>query len=46
MEKYLIDPAKGLEFGLYSLGDHIPNPITGERISAGQRIHELIEVSK
>ena len=35
-----------MEFGLYSLGDHIPNPITGERISASQRINELIEASK
>ncbi len=46
MEKYRIEPSKGMEFGLYSLGDHIPNPMTGERISAGQRINELIEASK
>ncbi|WP_395940781.1 LLM class flavin-dependent oxidoreductase [Bacillus cereus] len=37
---------KGLEFGLYSIGDHIPNPLTGSRISAEQRIHELIEAGK
>ena len=37
---------KELEFGLYSIGDHIPNPLTGSRISAEQRIHELIEASK
>lgn len=46
MEKYRIEPSKGMEFGLYSLGDHIPNPLTGERTSAEQRIKELIEASK
>ena len=46
MEKYRIDQSKGIEFGLYSLGDHLPNPHTGERISAEQRIHEIIELAK
>lgn len=46
MKQYRIDKEKGLEFGLYSLGDHISNPLTGDRISAEQRIHELIEASK
>lgn len=46
MKKYRIDQSKGLEFGLYTLGDHIPNPNTGERISAKQRIHEIIELAK
>lgn len=46
MKQYRIDKNKGLEFGLYSIGDHIPNPLTGSRISAEQRIHELIEASK
>lgn len=46
MEKYRIDKNKGLEFGLYSLGDHIANPLTGSRISAQQRIHELIKAGK
>ena len=46
MENYRIDQSKGIEFGLYSLGDHIPNPLTGERISAQQRINELIEASQ
>lgn len=46
MEKYRIDQAQGLEFGLYSLGDHIPNPLTGERISAQQRLKELVEASQ
>lgn len=46
MEKYRIDQSKGLEFGLYTLGDHMPNPHTGERIPAAQRIHEIIELAK
>ncbi len=46
MEKYRIDQSQGLEFGLYSLGDHIPNPLTGERISAQERLKELVEASQ
>ncbi|MCG3086590.1 LLM class flavin-dependent oxidoreductase [Sporosarcina cyprini] len=46
MEQYRINPSNGMEFGLYSLGDHIPNPLTGDRVSAQQRIHELIEAAK
>ncbi|QDP39303.1 LLM class flavin-dependent oxidoreductase [Radiobacillus deserti] len=46
MEKYRINPEKGLEFGIYTLGDHLPNPITGERISAKERVHEIIEYAK
>ncbi|GEL77680.1 LLM class flavin-dependent oxidoreductase [Tenuibacillus multivorans] len=46
MDKYRIDPSKGLEFGLYTLGDHLPNPETGDRISAEQRIHEIIELAQ
>ncbi|MDN7242150.1 LLM class flavin-dependent oxidoreductase [Planococcus sp. N028] len=46
MEKYRMDSKKGLEFGLYTLGDHIPDPATGERISAGERIREIIELAK
>ena len=46
MEKYRIDSNKGIEFGLYSIGDHLLDPLTGSRISAEQRIHELIEASK
>jgi alkanesulfonate monooxygenase SsuD/methylene tetrahydromethanopterin reductase-like flavin-dependent oxidoreductase (luciferase family) len=46
MEKYRIDKSKGMEFGLYTLGDHIPNPLNGERISSQQRIQEIIELAK
>ena len=46
MEKYRIHPENGMEIGLYSIGDHLRNPLTGERISAQQRIQELIETAK
>lgn len=46
MEQYRIDQSKGIEFGLYTLGDHIPDPLTGARIPAQQRIHEIIELAK
>lgn len=46
MQNYRIDQSKGLEFGLYTLGDHIPNPHTGERISSAQRLKEIIELAK
>ncbi len=46
MEKYRIATNKGLEFGLYSIGDHLANPHTGSMISPEQRIRELIEASK
>lgn len=40
-----IDQSKGMEFGLYTLGDHLPNPHTGKKISAKQRINEIIETA-
>ena len=46
MKKYRIQPEKGLEFGLYTLGDHLPDPETGKRISAKQRLDEIIELAK
>lgn len=46
MEKFRIDPSKGLEFGLFTLGDHMPNPLKKERIPAQQRIKEIIELAK
>lgn len=46
MERYRIDESKGMEFGMYTLGDHLPNPQTGTRISAEERVHEFIEYAK
>jgi len=37
---------RGIEFGVYSIGDHLPNPETGETLSARQRIEEIIELAK
>ena len=46
MNKYRFVPDKGLEFGLYTLGDHMTNPHSGQRISAQQRLNEIIELAK
>ncbi len=32
--------------GLYSLGDHLLNPLKGEKVSYEQRINEVIQASK
>lgn len=40
MEQYRIDTNKGIEFGLYSNGEHLIDPMTGKRIPA------LIEASQ
>lgn len=46
MEQYRINKNDGIEFGLYSLGDHLPNPHTGQLITPQQRIQEIIEAAK
>src|SRR5690625_5260940 len=46
MEKYRIDKSAGMEFGLYSLGDHIMNPLDGKRLSAQERIKQLIDMAQ
>ena len=46
MEQYRINASKGLEFGIYTLGDHLPNPHTGEHISAQERLLDIIEYAK
>lgn len=42
----VFDPKKGLEFGLYTLGDHTVNPHTGKRVDPQKRIQEMIEMAK
>lgn len=42
MSAFGIDPSQGLQFGMYSLGDHLPDPVGGTRVSAEQRIHEYL----
>lgn len=41
-----IDMSNGMEIGLYTLGDHLPNPHTGKRISAEQRLNEIVEMAQ
>ncbi len=40
------DPSKGMEFGIYTLGDHLADPHTKKRISAKQRLDEIVEMAK
>ncbi|URN96339.1 MAG: LLM class flavin-dependent oxidoreductase [Candidatus Pristimantibacillus lignocellulolyticus] len=46
MEKYRIEPKSGMEFGLYTLGDHMTHSMINQPISAQQRLHEIIDASK
>src|SRR5690625_6838124 len=46
MKQYRIDQTKGMEIGLYTLGDHTFNPLDGQRISTQQRIKQIIEMAK
>ncbi|NBD25169.1 LLM class flavin-dependent oxidoreductase [Paenibacillus glycinis] len=46
MEQYRMQPNTGIEFGLYSIGDHFPDPHTGTLVSAERRIREIIEAGK
>ncbi|EFI84154.1 LLM class flavin-dependent oxidoreductase [Listeria grayi] len=39
------DPKKGLEFGIYTLGDHLTNPHTGTKISAQERLKQIKEMA-
>ena len=42
----LFNTKNGIEFGVYTLGDHLPNPMTNTLIPASQRIEEMIELAK
>ncbi|CCI84927.1 LLM class flavin-dependent oxidoreductase [Lactobacillus pasteurii] len=46
MKDFRIDPSKGLELGIYTLGEHMPDPHTGKRISPQERIKQIIEMAK
>lgn len=46
MEKFRMNPDKKLEFGVYTLGDHLANPRTQSRISAQDRLKQIIEMAK
>ncbi|MED3622586.1 LLM class flavin-dependent oxidoreductase [Neobacillus thermocopriae] len=36
----------GMEIGIYTLGDLVPEPDTGKTIPAGQRLKEIVEAAK
>lgn len=38
--------SKGIEIGLYTLGDLVADPFTGKTISAGQRMKEILAAAK
>lgn len=42
MENYRIDTSKGLEFGLYTLGDHISDPHTGNESQQNSEFMKLL----
>src|SRR5699024_2692900 len=46
MEQYRINKNEGMEIGLYSLGEHILNTLTGVRISQQQRINEMMKLAQ
>lgn len=46
MEQYRIDENKGMELGLYTLGDHTTDALTGQAISEQQRIQEIVAAAK
>ncbi|MBM6754733.1 LLM class flavin-dependent oxidoreductase [Lactobacillus alvi] len=45
IQDYRFNPKNGIEFGLYSLGDRMPDPLTNEFVSEKQRIDELVETA-
>lgn len=46
MHDFGFDQGQGLEMGIYTLGDHLPNPKDGSRVSAGERVHEFIRYAQ
>lgn len=41
----VFDDKKGLEFGVYSLGEHLANPHTNEILTAKERINQIKEMA-
>ena len=46
MKEYKIDESKGMEIGLYSLGDLLPDVHTGNTISEQERIKNIVQQAK
>ena len=45
MEKFRIDKSKGIEIGLYSLGDHFPHAQSDKNVSEAQRLREIVSTA-
>jgi len=45
MVKFGFEKDAPIEIGIYTLGDHMPDPHTGKRIPAKQRINEIIQLA-
>lgn len=46
MKSFRMNPENKLEFGVYTLGDHLPDPRTNKRISAQKRLRQIIEMAQ
>ncbi|WP_156291350.1 LLM class flavin-dependent oxidoreductase [Oceanobacillus salinisoli] len=46
MNEFRINPTRGMEIGLYTLGDHVSNPKTGEIQSEHSRMREMVTMAK
>jgi len=46
MEEFRVDASKRMEFGLYTLGDHVEHPVTGHKKSERQRMKEMVDLGK
>ena len=46
MDNFRIDQSKGMEIGLYSLGDYMPDVVAGKSVTESQRIKDIVAASK
>src|SRR5690554_5947843 len=46
MNTYNIHPSKGMEIGLYSLGDYMADIKTGQQISESERIKQIVRTAQ
>ena len=46
MDNFRIDKSKGMEIGLYSLGDYMPDVVAGKYVTESQRIKDIVAASK
>ncbi|MBC1500671.1 LLM class flavin-dependent oxidoreductase [Listeria weihenstephanensis] len=46
MKSFRINPDNGMEVGIFTLGEHVSDPLTGKIISEQQRISEIITTAE